>query len=63
VSATAVPEKVYIDEIVGIPMLAFDHEIGAVVAALVVKSGNESKILVMTQETAHALGHAMTVRE
>lgn len=49
------PQRVHFDEVVGPPMLAYDHELGCIVVAVAVKSGGEAKVLAMPEATAQAL--------
>lgn len=49
--------KVRIDEIIPPPMWAYDPSIEATVVAVAARSGTESIVLTMDEETAHALGH------
>lgn len=50
--------KVYVDELVGRPLLVRDGD-GAVKVAVAFRSGDHDLILLMTRETAHALAHQL----
>lgn len=52
---TGRPEKIYVDEVIGPPMKAYDRDLDAVVVAVAIRSGDGNAILVMTPDIAETL--------